>query len=91
MDGSFVDQGFGPPTLPAYIPSTPPRAPTNGILAATITGIGGKTLTLSVAATATVTAQIAKHDNTPIVFAACAAMPANTGGTDRAEVLVQEK
>jgi hypothetical protein len=81
MDGSFVDQGFGPPAVPAYIPSAPPRVPRNGILAATITAIERKTLTLSVAATATVAAQTAQHDNTPIVFAACAAMPADRGGT----------
>jgi len=87
MDGSFVDWGLAPPLKPAYIPDTPPSKTTNGILAGVITGINGKTLTLSTAATATVKNQIAQHDNAPVVLAACAAMPASTGGVIRIPAL----
>jgi len=81
MDGAFVDWGLGAPVAPRYIPTTPPRSATNGILATTITNISGTTLTVANAATATATNQAAQHDNTPIVLNACAALPTNGGGT----------
>jgi len=81
MDSAFVDWGLGAPTVPSYVPSTPPTTATNGILATTITGISGTNLTLAVAATNTATSQTAQHDNTPIVLAGCAFMPPTGGGT----------
>jgi len=81
MDGAWVDWGLGAPPVPGYVPSTPPRSTTNGILATTITAISGTTLTLAVNATATATNKTAQHDNTPVVLAGCAAMPPTGGGT----------
>ena len=81
MDGAFVDWGLAAPTVPAYVPKTPPATATNGILATTIAAIHGTTLVLANAATAATSNQTAKHDNTPIVLAACAALPFKGGGT----------
>ncbi len=83
MDGAFVDWGLGAPTVPAYIPVAPPARATNGILSARITSVVGTTLTLDTAATATTSSQTAKHDNTPVVLAGCAAIgtASNSGGT----------
>jgi hypothetical protein len=87
MDGAFVDWGVS--TLPggqylaaqaSYISTTTPTASTvNGILAGRITGIGGSTITLDTAATATATSQPAKHDNAPIIVAGCTALGAGNG------------
>jgi hypothetical protein len=81
MDGAFVDWGLAAPVVPAYIPKTPPLKAMHGILATTIAAIHGTTLTLANAASATTFNQSAKHDNTPIVLAGCAAVPSNGGGT----------
>ena len=81
MDSAFVDWGLGAPTVPSYVPSTPPSTTTNGILATTITAINGTNLTLAVAAANSAASQTAQHDNTPIVLAGCAAMPSAGGGT----------
>ncbi len=81
MDSAFVDWGIGAPKVPAYIPSTPPAAVTNGILATTITAVNGTNLTLATAAANATSNQTAKHDNSPVILAACAAMPASAGGT----------
>jgi len=80
MDGSFTDEGFGAPSVPIGVPSTPPSTTINGILATTITNISQTTLTIKAKAMATVTNVLAQHDNTPVVYAACAAMSSN-GGT----------
>ena len=80
MDGSWVDWGLGAPVTPGYVPATPPSSATNGILATRITAISGTTLTVANAATASVSGQASAHDNTPVVLAACAAMPSTTGG-----------
>ena len=53
---------------------------TNGILATTITAINGTTVTLATSAVATATSQWAQHDNTPIVYLGCAALPSYGGG-----------
>lgn len=81
MDSAFIDWGLGAPVVPGYIPSTPPAAVTNGILASTITAINGTNLTLAAAATNSATSQTANHDNSPVVLAACAALPPTGGGT----------
>jgi hypothetical protein len=80
MDGAFVDWGLATPSVPGYVPATPPSSATNGILATTITGISGTTLTLATNAIATATSQFAQHDNTPIVLLGCAAIGASNGG-----------
>lgn len=80
MDSAFVDWGLGAPFVPGYVPSTPAAAVTNGILAARITAINGTNLTLASAATNTAASQPANHDNSPVVLAACAAMPTTGGG-----------
>lgn len=81
MDSAFVDWGLGAPTVPGYVPSTPPATTTNGILATIITAINGTNLTLATNAINTATSQTTQHDNTPIVLAGCAAMPTLGGGT----------
>jgi hypothetical protein len=81
MDGAFVDWGLAAPIAPGYVPSTPPSSVTNGILATTITGISGTTLTLAANAGNTAASQTAQHDNAPIVLAGCAALPSLGGGT----------
>jgi hypothetical protein len=81
MDGAFVDWGLGAPTVPAYVPSTPPSSTTNGILAARITAVVGTTLTIDTVAAATARSQTAKHDNSPVVLAGCAALGASGQGT----------
>jgi hypothetical protein len=80
MDGAFVDWGAGSVTVPSNVPSTPPGSATNGILATTITGISGTTLTLASPAVATVTSVSSQHDNAPIVIAGCNALGANGVG-----------
>ena len=80
MDGAFVDWGLNAPFTPNYVPTTPPSSVTNGILSTTISSISGTTLTLAANATNTATNQTAQHDNTPILLAACAALPTNGGG-----------
>lgn len=80
MDGAFVDWGLSAPNVPSYIPIAPPSSSTPGILATTITGITGTRLTLAANATNTATSQTTQHDNTPIVLAGCAALPASGGG-----------
>ncbi|MGC1483345.1 MAG: hypothetical protein WA789_06085 [Candidatus Acidiferrum sp.] len=82
MDSAFLDWGLPAPHPPAYVPGTPPASPTNGILATTITGIAGNTITLAGNAVATVTGATVFHDNTPTVLSVCASTPmGNTGGT----------
>ncbi|HXJ04388.1 MAG TPA: hypothetical protein VNH65_04770 [Candidatus Acidoferrum sp.] len=82
MDSAFIDWGFSAPTIPAYVPSTPPASPTNGILATTITNIAGSTITLAANAVTTVSSATVLHDNAPNVLAACASTPmGSTGGT----------
>jgi len=83
QDSSFYDWGYGSPVksgAPAvYIPSTPPSSPQNGTLAALITAINGTTVTLSSAASASLTTTVL-HDNSPNVMAACNSL--GTGGLD---------
>ena len=82
MDSAFVDWGFSStPPVAGYVPTTPPATATNGILASTITAINGTNLTLATAAINTAGSQTANHDNSPVVLAACAAMPSAGGGT----------
>jgi hypothetical protein len=81
MDGAFVDWGLGAPIAPMGVPSTPPAAPVNGILSTAISAINGTNITLATPATATVTNQSSRHDNTPAVLAGCAALGASGSGT----------
>ena len=88
MDGSFVDYNIiAPPisndTAPqaAYISTTTPTSvAVNGILASRITGISGTTLTLAASAINTATSQPAAHDNSPVVYAGCAALGGGGSG-----------
>ncbi len=84
-DGSFIDYGLagGLPNAPGYVPQgTPPSAPAAEWLSAKVTAGGGTTtLTLSVAASTTVSGATVLHDNTPAVIAICSGIGANSGGT----------
>jgi hypothetical protein len=83
QDSYFLDRGYG--FLTAYLDNgdasqTAPTSTSNGWLATTITAGGGTTtLTLAASATNAVSGVAVKHDNAPIIKAACAAIPANTG------------
>jgi hypothetical protein len=81
-DGAFIDTGIGAPTgAPTYVPTgLPPSAPTNQYLSAQVTAGGGtSTLTLSAAASNTVSSATVLHDNTPAVTAICAAIGGAAG------------
>src|SRR5262249_20670153 len=80
MDSGFIDWGLAAPLRPAYVPSTPPATPTNGIFATTITNISGSTVTLAANAVASVPSATVTHDNTPNILALCASTPMNTIG-----------
>ncbi|HKT47190.1 MAG TPA: hypothetical protein VJP87_06660, partial [Candidatus Acidoferrales bacterium] len=75
QDSSFIDWGLAAPSLSgsdaAYIPSTPPASPANGILSTTITAINGSTVTLAAAAGASITSATVLHDNAPNIMNAC--------------------
>jgi hypothetical protein len=83
QDSYFLDRGYG--FLTAYLdngdaPQTAPTSTSNGWLATTIVSGGGTTtLTLAASATNAVSGVAVKHDNAPVIKAACAAIPANTG------------
>jgi hypothetical protein len=83
QDSYFLDRGYTVNT--AYIdngdtPQTAPTSTSNGWLATTIVSGGGTTtLTLAASATNAVSGTTVKHDNAPVIKAACAAIPANTG------------
>ena len=83
VDGAFIDYGLsgGLPNAPGYVPQgVPPAAPTNQWLSAKVnSGAGTSTLTLSVAASNTVSGATALHDNTPAILAVCTAMGGATG------------
>lgn len=84
VDGAFIDYGLsgGLPNAPGYVPQgVPPSAPTNQWLSAKVNaGAGTSTLTLSVAASNTVSSATVLHDNTPAILAVCTAMGGATGG-----------
>ncbi len=83
QDSYFLDRGY---TMTAAnidngdAPQTAPTTTSNAWLATTITS-GGGTTTLALAASSTnaVSGVAVKHDNAPVIKAACAAIPANTG------------
>jgi hypothetical protein len=83
QDSYFLDRGYT--VSAANVDNgdafqTAPTATSNGWLSTTITSGGGTTtLTLAAAATNAVSGAVVKHDNAPIIKAACAAIPANTG------------
>jgi hypothetical protein len=83
QDSYFLDRGYG--FLTAYLDNgdasqTAPTSTSNGWLATTIVSGGGTTtLTLAASATNAVSGVVVKHDNAPVIKAACAAIPANTG------------
>ncbi len=83
QDSYFLDRGYG--FLTAYLDNgdalqTAPTTTSNGWLATTITAGGGTTsLTLAAPSTNAVSGVKVVHDNAPIIKAACAAIPANTG------------
>jgi len=82
QDSYFLDRGYG--FSAAYLDNgdasqTASTSTSNGWLATTITAGGGTTsLTLAASATNAVSGAVVKHDNAPIIKAACAAIPANT-------------
>ncbi len=83
QDSYFLDRGY---TMTAAnidngdAPQTAPTTTSNGWLATTISSGGGTTtLTLAASSTNAVSSVAVKHDNAPIIKAACAAIPANTG------------
>jgi hypothetical protein len=83
QDSYFLDRGY---PMFAVNPDngdasqTAPTSTSNGWLSTTITSGGGTTtLTLAAAATNAVSGVTVRHDNAPIIKAACAAIPANTG------------
>jgi hypothetical protein len=64
IDPYWSDCGFPAPTVPAYVPATPPGSAQPGYLATTIASGGGTTtLTLVNAASTTATTQTVLHDN----------------------------
>jgi len=84
QDSYFLDRGY---TMTAAnidngdAPATAPTTTSNGWLATTITSGGGTTtLTLAASSSNAVAGVAVKHDNAPVIKAACAAIPANTGG-----------
>ena len=83
VDGAFIDYGLsgGLPNAPGYVPQgVPPSAPTNQWLSAKVNSGGGtSTLTLSVAASNTVSGATVLHDNTPAILAICTAMGGANG------------
>jgi hypothetical protein len=87
VDGAFIDYGLtgGLPNAPGYVPQgVPPASPTNQWLSAKVNSGGGtSTLTLSVAASNTVSSSTVLHDNTPAILAVCTAMggASGAGGT----------
>jgi hypothetical protein len=83
QDSYFLDRGY---TMTAAnidngdAPQSAPTTTSNGWLATTITAGGGTTtLTLAASSTNAVSGVAVKHDNAPVIKAACAAIPANTG------------
>jgi hypothetical protein len=82
LDPWFQDCGQGGPSVPTYVPSTPPGSAQNEYLATTITSGGGTTtLTLATAASNSVTSQPVLHDNSANLKAAMTAASNNGGGT----------
>ena len=83
QDSYFLDRGYG--FLTAYLDNgdasqTAPTSTSNGWLATIIVSGGGTTtLTLAGSATNAVSGVAVKHDNAPIIKAACAVIPVNTG------------
>ncbi len=64
IDPYWSDCGFPAPTVPPYVPATPPGSAQPGYLATTIASGGGTTtLTLANAASTTATSQTVLHDN----------------------------
>lgn len=91
-DGYFIDRGWGanPATVDAGdAPTTAPTSALNEYLDTTIASGGGTTtLALASAATTSVSSAKAWHDNVPNLLAACAALPANTSGTNSGHIVV---
>ncbi len=83
QDSYFLDRGYTITTAAVDngdASQTAPTSTSNGWLSTTITSGGGTTtLTLAAAATNAVSGVTVRHDNAPIIKAACAAIPANTG------------
>jgi len=80
QDSYFVDQGY---TFAAAsldngdAPATAPTTTANQWLSTTITAGGGTTsLTLAASSANAVSGVLVKHDNTPVIKAACASLPA---------------
>ena len=82
LDPWFQDCGAPAPSIPSYVPNTPPSTPQNEYLATTIASGGGTTtLTLTTAASNTVTAQTVLHDNSANLKNAITAASNAGGGT----------
>ncbi len=83
QDSYFVDQGFTFVVTSldnGDASATAPTAAANQWLSTTITAGGGTTsLTLAAASTNAVSGVLVKHDNTPVIKAACASLTAGTG------------
>jgi hypothetical protein len=82
LDPWWTDCAIAAPSVPAYVPSTPPGAAQPGYLATTITSGGGTTtLTLANAASTTATSQAVLHDNSVPLKNAIQAAASSGGGT----------
>jgi hypothetical protein len=83
QDSYFVDQGytFNTGSLDnGDAPQTAPTTTSNQWLSTTITAGGGTTsLTLAASSANAVSSVLVKHDNTPVIKAACASLTANAG------------
>ncbi len=84
QDSYFLDRGF---TFSATsldngdAPQTAPTTTSNGWLATTISSGGGTTtLTLAASSSNAVAGTTVRHDNAPVIKAACASLTANEGG-----------
>jgi hypothetical protein len=91
-DGFFTDRGWAVSTGSVDTgdaPTTAPTAATNEYLDTTIVAGGGTTsLTLGAAASHTVAAAKAFHDNTPNLLEACAALAADPTGSNTGRIIV---
>jgi len=83
QDSYFLDRGYTMSTANldnGDAPQTAPTTTSNGWLSTSIvSGAGTTTLTLAASSTNAVAGGKVVHDNWPVIAAACAAIPANTG------------
>lgn len=83
LDPIWFDYGndISLPFALSYVPTTTASGAQNGYLYAIINSISGTTATLSATASATVSGQTVRHDNTALLAAADSAIGTNSSGT----------